>query len=291
MRALLACLLSVVLFLGMGGCGSDAEPDTQKGEKPKVRAEPAKMKGSGGSLRLVRRKGETAGRLKGLKAKRSLVKSGLEGAGEVEESLPRTPQETQIMENLEKALDSLSQIPEASDRAVRSAQKSVMKLAAQIATSANPEVRTAAVKAYSSCGSSALPELTGMMADANEEVAQLALDEVQDTLDSMENPVDRFKTASTYFTTFAGDEDTRNMFSSVLSTAGSEMVDFVGDEAGSEQQALENRRLVVETLLPMIESGGECAEEAKSIFESISGLEWKSSSAASAWVANPDAVQ
>ena len=155
--------------------------------------------------------------------------------------------------------------------------------------SKNPSVRSACVDACSWRGDEALPELTGMMADADPGVAESALDAAQTALDGMENPNLQFETAAAYMQTFAGNEEARDMFSSTLVSAASDLIDAADDSAAAEAVARGNRERVVDTLAEMIEKGsGEFVQSAKDAFEEITTEEWVSREEAKKWAQDPE---
>ena len=141
-----------------------------------------------------------------------------------------------------------------------------------------PEVRLHAVNALSWCGGKSLPHLTKMLADADSEVAERALSVVEDLLMGMDDPLTKFKAAALYMNDYKDNADARSVFSGILSSSGGDLL-----------ETAESRKMVIDTIVGIMQNGGESREEAQEIFRSITGVEWKNQGEANKWVADPEA--
>lgn len=161
--------------------------------------------------------------------------------------------------------------------------------AAAAAASANPAVRREALDAYSWRGGDYLPELTPMMADADAEVAEAAIDAVQTALDEMENPSMRFETAAAYVSTFSVNEEALDMLGVTMVSSAHEIIDAEDDTPEAERRALASRTMVVDTLATLIENGnGKSVDTAKEAYGDIASEDWISREEARKWAQDPD---
>lgn len=149
--------------------------------------------------------------------------------------------------------------------------------------STSTEVRKHAIESLSWFGAQALPELTGFMADEDSEVAEDALEASEQALSDMEDAKQQFITAAQLMQTFAKNEDAVSSFSSVLTSAGSEII--LSDE---DQSAADGRETVVGVISEIISLGGQVAEEAKEAYSFITGNDWINVDEAVQWAADPD---
>ena len=295
-------VVAAVLFFVFGGGGmlSDGEPATKhrviEEKKGKKVAKSAKGKGQDRAESATARKRQRPWRI---------------GGGDVDvfedSDHSYSKADKQILKDLQEALLNLDEDTDAKPKgrardrnnvkgklssASERSRKRLFDAAAKACRSSDPLVRKSGVEAYSWKGADALPELTPMMADPNQEVAEMAIDAVQDALDEQENPHLRFETAAAYMSTFSANEDALTMLSGTLTAAAQEIIEPDGDGAAAEAKALDNRNLVVEMLSGMIEDGSaKCAEAAREAYSDITSTEWVSREAANMWARDPDGYE
>lgn len=219
---------------------------------------------------------------------------------------PYSPADKSLAKELQDILDDITQLsdgPEESARRslreksasteakspVEIARQKLYALAEKACKSSNPSVRQRGVAALSWEGGDALAELTPMMADPNEEVAEMAIDAVEQALEEQENPNLRFEAAAAYMSTFSANEDALTMLSGTLTSAALEIIEPSNDSAAAAQQAYDNRVMVVDSLATMIETGSHAsAEAAKEAFSDITGSDWINRAEAESWAKDPD---
>ena len=143
--------------------------------------------------------------------------------------------------------------------------------------SQDAELRKHAIDALAWCGSRSLPHLTKMLSDPNEEVADAALNAVQNTLMGMDDAFSQFKMASTFLMQFSENEDARTVFAGIMSSSSGQLL-----------ETRENRTVVVETILSLIDAGGALGEQAKELYSDITGEDWVNRSTALMWAKNSD---
>lgn len=155
--------------------------------------------------------------------------------------------------------------------------------AAEAYRSANAEVRQQAVDALGWFGEKALPELTPMMADADDDVAQSACDAWESGLSEMESAADRVKVARMALTVISN-PDALTMIGSQFSNAATELIDGADDKSADEY-----RVQVLQGVVDIMgdESNLNRARAAREIYESVTGHEWISIDEAEKYLADP----
>jgi len=159
--------------------------------------------------------------------------------------------------------------------------KRVVQFAREAMKSPEAEVRRRAVEALSWFGSKALPELTALMADADEGVAQEARDAAESAVMDIENPSEKFETAVSYMKAFKSDEEGMAMFSGAVSLAATELMSESENSPGACEK-------VVNAMQSLISIGGKCGEEALDRYREITGYDWAGEAEAHKWAADPD---
>lgn len=150
--------------------------------------------------------------------------------------------------------------------------------------SKNPDVRQEAVDALGWFGDRALVDLTKAMADKNADVAESARSHVEDALMGMEDDDRAFVLAAEYVKLFDGDDEAVTMFTGVLSSAGSRIIDpDDSDSAEDVAKAKGNRAGIVDIVAEMIAKGGKLAEKGRELYEEITGDEWTDRATADKW--------
>ena len=150
--------------------------------------------------------------------------------------------------------------------------------------SKNPEVRESAVEALAWFGEDALPELTGAMADPDEDVANAAENAWELALQEINEADRRFSIAAAALRT-PFKKDHLMTICSQMTGAAMEMIDNEEDA----KKANEIRVMVVQTLVDIMDSGRAAnVEQAKEAYEEITGSEWRSIEEAERYLADPE---
>ena len=151
--------------------------------------------------------------------------------------------------------------------------------------SANAELRQAAVEALGMLGDRALPELTPMMADPNEDVARAAMDAWELGLADVEKASDRVSIAKLALLAIS-DKDALTMIGGQFSAAATDFIDSAEDD----EKALRRRVEVVQTVVDMI-ADEKCATRSNAageIYEEITGRAWCGIDEAEKYLRDPD---
>ena len=159
--------------------------------------------------------------------------------------------------------------------------KRVAQFAREAMQSPEVEVRRRAVDALSWFGSKALPELTALMADSDDDVAQEARNAAESAVMDIDNPTEKFDTAVSYMKVFKSDEEGMAMFSGAVSLAATELLCESENSPGACEK-------VVNAMQSLISIGGKCGEEALDRYREITGYEWAGEEEAYKWAADPD---
>ena len=160
----------------------------------------------------------------------------------------------------------------------------IIAASAKALESANPRVRLEAVEALGWCGKDALSELTGMLADSDDEVRDIAINNWECALSELDNPKLRFSAALAVMGTIT-QSDALESISGQFGTAAQEYIDEVDDESAQNGRRVE----IVQQLLDIIEGPKpECAEKAKEAFNDLTGHEWMGVEEAEKYLADPD---
>ena len=170
-----------------------------------------------------------------------------------DEDSNRTPEEKKLAADIEKALDDED-----------------FELAKRCAPAAlrcgDAEIRQAMVDTLGWFGEKALPELTPFMADADEDVAESAMNEWDSAVSSIE-------------------DDAEKLGAVELAMAVVSNEDFL--ESISGEYIGTDEKLAVESLLRVIEGGGSARgiAQAKETYEFVTGDEFTSRAEAEKWIA------
>lgn len=151
--------------------------------------------------------------------------------------------------------------------------------------SENPAVRQNAVEALSWFGEKALPELTPLMVDKDEDVAQAAMNAWESALSEIESAQQRVNTARIAMTTIA-DRDALAMIGAQFSNAAQEWIDATSDES----VASERRVSVIQTVVDVLEGDRSNVrlDAAREVYEEITGHAWAGIEEAEKYLANPE---
>lgn len=170
-----------------------------------------------------------------------------------DEESKRTPEEKRLAANIEKALD--DEDFELAKQCVAAATKCK-----------DVEIRQAMVDTLGWFGEKALPELTQFLADADEDVAQSAMDEWDSAVSAVEDDGDKVVMVELAMQVVANED-----FLESIS----------GEYIGTDE------KLSVESLLRVIEGGGtkQGIAKAKETYEFVTGEEFVDRAAAEKWIA------
>lgn len=159
-----------------------------------------------------------------------------------------------------------------------------IKAAVELMTSSNPEARSHAVDALGWFGLKALPELTMLMGDSNEDVAQNAINAWESGFSEIEEAQTRLK-VSTMALNALSSKDALVSIGAQFSVAASEYIDEINDKAISQ-----NRRVnVLQSLVDMIGSSNKTLSEVgRDLYEEITGHNWINMDEAELYLKDPD---
>ena len=167
-------------------------------------------------------------------------------------------------------------VQEAMDKDDRSA---TFAAALKAMESQSADVRKHVVDALSwHGGPQTLPPLTKLLKDPETEVAEAALNAVQNVLMGVDDSATRFRAAAMYLDDCRDNADARTIFAGIMSSSSGDLL-----------ETAESRKEVIDAVLKLIYSGGDCGEEAKALYHSITGAEWTNQGEAYKWVKNPEA--
>lgn len=182
-----------------------------------------------------------------------------------------SPEDRKLAESVQEALDSDD-------------HKAIISTSVKALASTNPNVRREAVEALGWCGQDALAELTGVLADPDDDVRDLAINNWECALAEVESPKIRFSTALSVMGTITY-PDAIDSISGQFGTAAQEYIDEVEDEEGRGSRRVE----IVQQLLDIIEGPKEiCAEKAREAYNDLTGHEWMGIEEAEKYLSNPD---
>ena len=161
------------------------------------------------------------------------------------------------------------------------------KLAAEEAyKSMNPDVRLQAVEALGWFGPKGLAELTPMMADANEDVAQAATDAWELGLADIEDADSRFAISQMALTSIRNSQSLVTIGAQFVAAA-TDLIDGTPDE----EKALNYRVQAVQTIVDMLDGAGENSSRAdvtKDIYEDLTGHVWQGINEAERYLQDPE---
>lgn len=157
------------------------------------------------------------------------------------------------------------------------------RLAVRAAASKNSEVRLLAVEALEWFGVKALPELTPMMSDPNEEIAESAVIAWESGLSEIEDPGERLKISAITLKVLS-DPMALEMIGESFADSANELIDDEEDE----QKAAVHRTEVIQTLVDLMGENEARTAAAKEIYESVTGYEWLGVDEAERYLADPD---
>lgn len=242
---ILVALVAIVVFRSFP---EDTQSEGKVVARPRIRSSPIRS-GSSGGLRPADPRNAVRNAIAGRKLARTVADSK-PGFEEFLDEL--SSDDRKIVLSVQDALD------ENNFSAVASAAQHALK-------STNPAVREAAVEALGWFGPQALPNLTPLMADADDDVANTAIAQWELAMSDIE------------------DDDLRlSIVEATMKTLDSvEALTSIVSEITSRDDDLE----ILESLVSIIESGNEAgARVAREEYEQLTGEEWTDIDAANRWL-------
>ena len=216
---------------------------------------------------------------------REIVKSYMEEKGKI-----RRVRSGRLLAALDRSMfDNLSEADRKLCEAVQDAlgaedATKTIELASQLMLSKNPEVRSHAVDALGWFGPEALPELTMLMGDADEDVAQNAINAWESGVSEIDDATARLKVAGMAMKAIFS-KDALQSIGAQFSIAATELIDAEEDA----QTAFDKRVEVVQSVVDLIDSpNSTLSEVGRDLYEDITGHEWISLSEAERYLNDPD---
>lgn len=159
-----------------------------------------------------------------------------------------------------------------------------IRLCSKLMSSSDPEVRSHVVDALGWFGAEALPELTTLMGDSDEDVAQRAINAWESGMSEIDDAQVRFKVAGMALKALAN-EDALQSIGSHYSIAATELI----DSAEGEEAALDMRVMVIQSVVDMIDSANKrLSDLGRGLYEDITGNEWLNVTEAEKYLNDPD---
>lgn len=160
-----------------------------------------------------------------------------------------------------------------------------IKAATKLMRSSNPEARSHAVDALGWFGLKALPELTMLMGDSNEDVAQNAVNAWESGFSEIDNVQTRLKVSAMALNALSS-KDALESIGARFSIAATEYIDEV-DEGTKE--SLDRRVDILQSLVDMIgSSNNSLSDVGRDLYEEITGHNWINMDEAELYLRDPD---
>lgn len=161
--------------------------------------------------------------------------------------------------------------------------RKIIDAAVAALASTNSSVRQDAVDALSWCGKDALAELTGLLADHDDDVRSSAINGWECALTEVDSPKLRYSAALAVMGTIT-EGDSLDSISGQFGNAAQEYIDAVDDESVQNERRVE----VVQQLYGIIDgSPAICVEKAKEAYNDLTGYDWISVSETEKYLADP----
>lgn len=160
-----------------------------------------------------------------------------------------------------------------------------IKAATKLMSSSNPEARSHAVDALGWFGLKALPELTMLMGDSNEDVAQNAVNAWESGFSEIDNVQTRLKVSAMALNALSS-KDALESIGAQFSIAATEYIDEADE--GTEE-SLDRRVEVLQSLVDMIgSSNNSLSDVGRDLYEEITGHNWINMDEAELYLNDPD---
>ena len=160
-----------------------------------------------------------------------------------------------------------------------------IKAATKLMSSSNPEARSHAVDALGWFGLKALPELTMLMGDSNEDVAQNAVHAWESGFSEIDDVQTRLKVSAMALNALSS-KDALESIGAQFSIAATEYIDEADE--GTEE-SLDRRVDVLQSLVDMIgSSNNSLSDVGRDLYEEITGHNWINMDEAELYLNDPD---
>ena len=160
-----------------------------------------------------------------------------------------------------------------------------IKAATKLMSSSNPEARSHAVDALGWFGLKALPELTMLMGDSNEDVAQNAVNAWESGFSEIDDVQTRLKVSAMALNALSS-KDALESIGAQFSIAATEYIDEADE--GTEE-SLDRRVDVLQSLVDMIgSSNNSLPDVGRDLYEEITGHNWINMDEAELYLNDPD---
>lgn len=160
-----------------------------------------------------------------------------------------------------------------------------IKAATKLMSSSNPEARSHAVDALGWFGLKALPELTMLMGDSNEDVAQNAVNAWESGFSEIDDVQTRLKVSAMALNALSS-KDALESIGAQFSIAATEYIDEADE--GTEE-SLDRRVDVLQSLVDMIgSSNNSLSDVGRDLDEEITGHNWINMDEAELYLKDPD---
>ena len=160
-----------------------------------------------------------------------------------------------------------------------------IKAATKLMSSSNPEARSHAVDALGWFGLKALPELTMLMGDSNEDVAQNAVNAWESGFSEIDDVQTRLKVSAMALNALSS-KDALESIGAQFSIAATEYIDEADE--GTEE-SLDRRVDVLQSLVDMIgSSNNSLSDVGRDLYEEITGHNWINMDEAELYLNDPD---
>ena len=216
---------------------------------------------------------------------REIVKSYMDKNGKVQRS--RTGR---LLAGLDRSMfDNFSESDRKLCEAVQEALDAddaakTIELATELISSDNPEVRSHAVDALGWFAAEALPELTMLMGDSDEDVAQNAINAWESGVSEIDDATARLKISGMALKAIFS-KDALQSIGAQFSNAATELIDAEEDP----QAAFDKRVEVVQSIVELINTPNPTlSDEGRDLYEDITGHEWISLYEAERYLNDPD---
>ena len=220
---------------------------------------------------------------RGISEIRELVRSHAQRSGRAQRQFTRfAGLDSSMFGNLpaadRKLCEALQEALDADD-----AEKAI-SISAKLMASNNPEVRSHAVDALGWFGAEALPELTVLMGDTDESVAQSAINAWESGVSEIDDAAVRLKISGMAMKAIFS-RDALQSIGAQFSSAATELIDAGGDA----NDAFDKRVEVVQSVVDMIDSSNlALSDVGRELYEEITGHEWLNIAEAERYLDDPD---
>ena len=221
----------------------------------------------------------------GMDEMRKVVKSHVQKNGRAHKKLPGKLSEWVDVSMFERLSGADRELCEAVQSAMDADDGGkTIELCSKLMASSDPVARSHAVDALGWFGAEALPELTTLMGDPDDDVAQSAVNAWESGIFEIDDAKVRFKVTGIALRALSN-EDALQSISSQYSNAATELI----DSAEGEEAALDMRTMVIQSVVDIIDSSNKrLSDLGRELYEDITGNEWLNLTEAEKYLNDPD---